>query len=301
MAKTNRKNKSHKPKQKRGWVFKTVVALALLLTAGTATVVYMARSQPAYWKEHQRLLNESTPKQIQQLAGEVDAQLAALANLGLDAPDDQGDSAAQFLRSLTRPSTDSAEGEDDEATTAAKPKPEDVHINMDQTILLQNEQLSAVVQTRMDDWMADRGYVKPEGINDPMIAVSGGKLVMAFQLEIGAITQVISGSFNLKIRKDGIAEITMDSFLVGKLPVPVNAIGEHLRGSTGDERALKAGKWLEKLQYMEFKPVIELEHRRRARVQDYKLLEKGLQLTVRVQDHKTYKAMNSALAGVPTN
>ena len=287
---TNEDVKSSKGKRsKLRLFFKAVFALAAVMVVGAAVVFYLVRSEPTYWKEHQQLLNETTPEQIEQLDKQVQDQMQKLATLGIDRADAQAQAVADSLNVLT--------GHDDKS----KIKLEDVHINEDQTITLNNEQLAAVVQTRMDDWLAERGYVKPAEINDPMIAVSDGDLVMAFQLDAGPVAQVISGRFDLKIRKDGMAELTMDQFLVGNLPVPASAIGEHLRNSTGDDRAIKAGEWLSKLQYMEFKPVIELDHRRRARVQDYKLLEKGLELTVRVQDHKTYKAMNTALAGVATD
>lgn len=286
-----------------GKVIKRVVLVTLLAVTVTAgVVVYLARSQPAYWQEHQRFLNESTPKQIEKLAEQVDVQLQTLANLGIDEALKQADAAAQAIRSLTDPDDQANADGDDREPAQAKVKPEDVHINVDQTITLTNDQLAAVVQTRMDEWMKDRGYVKPAEITDPMVTVDKGKLVMAFAFEAGGFSSVISGKFDLSIHDNGMAELTMKRFLVGKLPVPANAIGEHLRKeSGGDERAAKVGQWLEKLQHLEFKPVIEIENRRRVRVQDYKLLDHGLELTVRVQDHKTYKAMNQALAGVATD
>ena len=294
--------KTHPKRSKLRTAFKAVFTLTAVLAVGTAVVFYLARSEPAYWKEHQKLLRDSTPQQIEQLAKEVNDQLLALSALGLDELDREAQAVADSLNALTDPDAALAiEAGADGDLPNSNIKPEDVHINVDKMITLNNEQLAAVVQTRMDQWMGERGYVKPDEINDPMIAVSGGGLVMAFQLEAGGITQVISGRFDLAIRKDGMAELTMDRFLVGSLPVPANAIAEHLRNLTGDDRAVKAGEWLSKLQYMQFKPVIKLEHRRRARVQDYKLLEKGLELTVRVQDHKTYKAMNTAMAGVTTD
>ena len=291
-------DKQPKKRSPLRFLFKAAFTVVAVLIVGSAVVFYLAQSEPTYWKEHQKMLRETTPEQFEQLAEEVNDQLDALATLGLEEIDQEIYAHSESRDAMT--GIDADDSPTDEAITP-KVKPEDVHINKEKTILLNNNQLAATVQTRMDQWMGERGYVKPDEINDPMIAVSGGNLVMAFELEAGGVSQVISGRFDLKIREDGIAELTMDSFQVGNLPVPADAIGEHLRNSTGDDRAVKAGEWLEKLQYMEFKPVIELENRRRARVQSYKLLEKGLELTVRVQDHKTYKAMNSALAGVPTN
>jgi uncharacterized protein YpmS len=295
--------KGEKTTKRRGlrFVLRVVVTLTVLVAVGSAVVIYLARTEPTYWKEHQKLLNESTPEQLENLAEEVDSQIQALAALGLDANDREADAVTQSLNALVGSSKHDSSQNESAELEQDRVKPEDVLINVDQTITLNNEQLAAVMQTRMDDWMQERGYVKPDEITDPMIAVDDGNLVMAFELQAGTIAQVISGRFDLKIRDDGIAELTMERFLVGSLPIPANAIGEHLSSITTDDRAIKAGKWLEKLQYMQFKPVLELDNRRRARVQSYKLFDKGLELTVRVQDHKTYKLMNKALAGVPVD
>jgi hypothetical protein len=273
--------KPARPRRLRRFMKRAVLLTLLLVTLAVAAMTYLARSEPAYWKEHRAFIRQSSPEQIDRLAQEVQTQLDTLTNLGITQA-----KADQFT------SGSAGAGQDNV-------KPEDVRINEDQTLTLTNPQLAAVVQTRLDQWMKERGYVRPKEITDPMVAVDDGKLVMAFELDAGGFTSIISGKFKLTIQDDGMAELSLKRFLVGKLPVPANAIGEHLRKKSGnDERAAKVGDWLEKLQHFKFKPVLELEHRRRARVQDYKLLESGLELTVRIQDHKTYKAMNQALAGV---
>ncbi|RMH13857.1 MAG: hypothetical protein D6698_13480, partial [Gammaproteobacteria bacterium] len=190
-----------------------------------------------------------------------------------------------------------------EETPKAPPvKPEDVPIDTTQTITLNNEEMVAIVQVRLDEWMQERGYIKPEEIQNPMVTVDDGELVMAFKLDAGKLSAVISGKFDVNILDNGMAEITLRRFLVGRLPVPAETIGEYLREkSGGDYRAEQVGEWLAKLQRIEIKPVIELEHRRRARIIDYQILKGGLELTVRVQDHKTYKQMNEALSGVPVD
>lgn len=271
-----------------------LVLLAVLLTTGV--IIYLVKSEPAYWKQHEKFLAETSPQQMEELAEQVEDKLNKLANLGIDV----GDPTAQALQELTAEDAkpDAVAGE----TTEYKIKPEDVHINSEQTITLNNEQLAAVVQLRMDEWMLERGYIKPKEINDPMIAVDDDNLVMAFNFKIGKFDTVISGKFNLEILDNGMAMLSLKRFLVGKLPVPADSLGEHLRKQTGgDPRAEKVGEWLGKLKEMEVKPVIELEHRRRARVMAYKILKDSLEMTVRIQDHKTYKEMNNALAGVPVD
>lgn len=300
---TNQTPPRKKP-AKRGRLIKRVILLTLLavvLTAGV--VIYLAKSEPAYWKKHEKFLAETTPQRMEELAEQVEDKLKMLANLGID----ENDPATQALRELTgqgpaNPTDNQTNTDGIVETTEYKIKPEDVHINTEETITLDNEQLAAVVQLRMDEWMLERGYVKPKEIEDPMIAVEDENLVMAFKLKAGKFDAVISGKFDLTILENGMAVLTLKRFLVGKLPVPADSLGEHLRRqSGGDPRAEKVGEWLGKLQELEVKPVIELEHRRRARVMAYKILKDGLEMTVRIQDHKTYKEMNGALAGVPVD
>ena len=280
-----------------GKLIKRVVLLTLLAVVITAgVVVYLIKSEPAYWKQHEKFLAETTPQQMEALAEQVEEKLHKLANLGID----ENDPATQTLRELTGQGRNATD--DIVETTEYKIKPEDIHINSDQTITLDNEQLAAVVQLRLDEWMLERGYVKPDEIEDPMIAVEDDNLVMAFKLKAGKFNAIISGKFNLTILDNGMAVLTLRRFLVGKLPVPADSLGEHLRRqSGGDPRAEKVGDWLGKLQELEVKPVIELEHRRRARVMAYKIVKDRLEMTVRIQDHKTYKEMNGALAGVPVD
>lgn len=275
-----------------------VALVAVALIAGTA--FFLVRSEPAHWKEHQQFLAETSPKQLEALAAQVEEQLNELANLGLTEKNNGNGSVTSWVQSLAHP--DDVSNDEQSDSEQANIKPEDVRVNTEKTISLNNEQLAAVMQLRMDDWMKNRGYVKPNEVKKPMIAVKDGKLVMAFRIKSGPFNAVISGKFNLSILDNGMADLTLSSFLVGQLPVPAEALGEYLRDkSGGDRNAQQAGEWLGKLQHMQIKPVVELKHRRRARVMDYTLHDDGLDLQVRIQDHLTYKSMNSALAGVPTD
>ncbi len=280
-----------------GKVIKRTILLAVLVTALAATAVFfLAKSEPGYYKQHQQFLSETTPEQIQELVAQVDKKLEALATLGIEeVVNDAIAVTGQGPKAHTDP------GSETDPTEAPKIAPEDVHINADQTIMLNNKQLAAIVQTQMQDWMDDRGFIMPEEVFDPMVAVNNGGLVAAFRMESDHFSAVISGKFHLNILDTGMAELTLDRFLVGSLPVPAEALSDYLYDMTGDSRMQQAGEWLGKLSYMQVKPVFELKHRRRARVMDYHVHDDEIELTLRIQDHKTYKAMNAALAGVPVN
>ena len=239
---------------------------------------------------------------MQALANEVEAKIDELSNLGLEEAQNKRGEVESWMQSLTRPTdqpTDDGQATEEKQETV---RPEDVKINVEKKMTLTNEQLAAIVQTRFDDWMKERGYERPKEMQDPMVAVQDDDLVMAFRLESGSFSAVISGKFYVEILDNGMAELTLRRFLVGQLPVPSDMLGEHLRNASGgDSRMQQIGEWLGKLQFIEIKPVLEIENRRRARIMDYKIIKDGLELSVRVQDHKTYKSMNEALAGVPTD
>jgi uncharacterized protein YpmS len=293
---------AEKPRTWRKRIWRAALLTLLALAVAVGVVIYLAKSEPEYWKQHERFLAETSPQKMAQLAGQVQDRLDKLANLGLDG----SDPATRALQALTGQGLpggilDTQDAVDD-GSGQPRVKPENVHINTEQTLTLNNEELAAVVKLRLDEWMKERGYVKPEEVKDPLIAVEDNELVMAFKFNAGKLSAVISGKFNVTVLENGMAELSLKRFLVGKLPVPADAIADHLREKTGgDARAAKVGEWLSKLKLIEIKPVLELEHRRRARVMAYKVQKNSLELTVRIQDHKTYKAMNQALAGVPVD
>ncbi len=299
----DQRSKGSKKKGRLGKIIKRTLVIgvsAVLLIVGTT--FFLARSEPSYWKEHQRFIAETSPTRMQALANEVEAKIDELSNLGLEEAQNKRGEVESWMQSLTRPTdqpTDDGQATEEKQETV---RPEDVKINVEKKMTLTNEQLAAIVQTRFDDWMKERGYERPKEMQDPMVAVQDDDLVMAFRLESGSFSAVISGKFYVEILDNGMAELTLRRFLVGQLPVPSDMLGEHLRSASGgDSRMQQIGEWLGKLQFIEIKPVLEIENRRRARIMDYKIIKDGLELSVRVQDHKTYKSMNEALAGVPTD
>lgn len=256
-----------------------LLVVCLLVIVAGAAIFYLAKSPPRYYAEYQRFLKTTSPERVQRLSSDVDERLEALADLGVE----------QAKENAAR-----------EGSEIDDVRPEDVHINANKTLTLTNEQLAAMVQTHLDDWMKSRGYNMPQEVVEPMVAVDEGQLVMAFTLQSGPTSFVVSGQFSLQFMNNGYATLHLDRFLVGKLPVPAQSLSHHLYNATGDPRLEQVGEWLSKLQDLELKPVLELENRRRARVMNYHIRDDELELTLRIQDYKTYKATNAALASVPT-
>ena len=164
-------------------------------------------------------------------------------------------------------------------------------------MFVRDDELRALVAARFDEWMESRGYVMPKGITDPTIAIDGNTLILAFEYRTPHFSQVISAKFDLEIEADGMALLTLEEFLAGSLPVPVHAIGRYLAEQVpgDDEGVAKVGEWLGKLEQLRFKPVLELKHRRRAQVTAYDVVDGGIELTVRIQDYRTYKGIGDSI------
>ena len=247
---------------------------------GIGLAFFLLRTDPAHWKQHETFLRETTPTQIQALARSAQQRLERLCEL----QDDTRGSRPEAIGRLVH--------------GGRRIDPAGTRIDAVGTIFLNHDELQAVLMERFDQWLSARGYEKPEEITDPMILVRDGKLVMAFRLRMARFSQVLSGIFQLRIEPDGHADLTLDRFLAGRLPVPAAAISSYLRNKAPvhKDRAEKVGTWLAKLQHVRFKPVLEMPHRRRVRVLAYDLEEGGIQLTLRIQDHRTYRATNEVLA-----
>jgi len=170
----------------------------------------------------------------------------------------------------------------------------------DQTtrITLNNEELNALMVQWFDLWTVQRGFDKPQQLAHPPVVVAlHGKLMFAFKATIGSWSQVFGGEVRIVLHESGMAEGSVHRFTMGSLPVPLHQVGVVLRDDLDNQTAERVGNWLVKLERFEFRPVLELEHRRRARVTEMLINDDDtVTLALRVQDHQTYKRHNTQLA-----
>lgn len=288
-------------KPRRRWLRKTILTVMLVLVAALGVVFALLRSEPTHWKEHQAFLEQTSPDEMKRLAEGVEQELAILAE-----SIDLGRSV--FPDSRRSPASRQGDAKDSPNSTQINATPSEgkplseVRIDASRTLRLTEPQLKALVLERFDEWMSQRGYVKPDEVTEPMVGLKGGGFVLAFRLATPHFTQILSAQFDVAIQADGMALMKMDQFQAGRLPIPAHSIGEWIRSKApGDQRLAKIGDWLGKLEDFEFKPVFELENRRRARVESFAVHGRTVELTVRVQDHRTYRQANEAFAVVPTN
>lgn len=271
----------------RRWIRRVLIGTSVVLVFGVGLTVYLLRRPPAVWTEAQQIIAQTTPEEQAELAAAVKQRLTMQIESAVGDPDEPGDPA---------------EGQTPERATlrqskAGKPK---VAPPVDQTyeLALTNDELVALVNDVFDDWTRQRGYEVPDQVTEPVVLAHKGRLAIAFEIDTPSWSQVFSGYVKLKFKPDGMAVGRVEELTAGSLPVSVVEVGEMLRDKLPEserELADRVGDWLAELDGFEFRPVLEMEKRRRARVVAAQVGDKGVTLTMRVQDHLTYKKHNALL------
>lgn len=270
------------------WVRRVLLGTTVAVVFGGGLTVYLLRRPPAVWNQAQQILAETTPEQR---AEQADAVLDRLTALVAPAPE----ASAPTPDPSRRPSLDRQSADE---TEQAQVKPSSVAIDQTHEMRLTNEELVAMVSQVFRDWTAQRGYVVPDAITEPVVLADDGRLVIAFQVRTSSWSQVFSGHVDLTFRPDGMAVGRVQKLTAGSLPMSINEVGDMLRKRlpAGEkETGSRVGDWLSQLEGFEFRPVLEMEHRRRARVVGMQVGRDAVTLKMRVQDHATYKRHNVLL------
>lgn len=299
--------------RKRRWLRRAVLVCLLVPVVAAGVMFYFARSDPAHWTAYQKRLANTTPQQMESIARNFEQRLALLgvSDAEVTWQSDMNGVASRNAAATRGYLAIGADGSvaganmsaglqaDDEAgVMPVKAKPlSEMRVDIERTILLTQEEMDALVITRLNQWMADRGYVMPSQIKDPMLQLTQNGLLMAFEYRSKNFSQVITAEFDMEIFNDGYGELRLTAFDAGRLPVPASEIGNYLAQAGEDaNEAAKVGRWLSRLEKLEFKPVLELENSRRVRVISYQVKPEGVELTVRLQDRNTYRKTNEVLA-----
>ncbi len=278
-------------RSRRRWRWRLLVASGVAMVLLGAGGWWLLRSTPPAWRDHEVFLRTHSPEQIETIAKDVETRFEGLIRRGLN-----GAESSNVMGGIAGEAETVAE-------TSGTPgvRPPDVRIDATERLRLTNAELAAMVTARLDEWMEQRGYVRPAEITDPMVVVEDGRWVLGFRYTSRHVTQVFTADADLRFHRDGTASLAVSSLTAGRVPVPTGAVGEYLQRRGGQEdRAARIGAWLSQLEDVRFKPVLKVEHRRRVRVTGCDMLDDGVELTVRVQDHRTYRETNERLAGVPT-
>lgn len=279
------------------WIRRSVLCVALAGLAAAGVTYYLLQRPPAVWQEARAILDESSPAQRAEAAEAVKQRLAALAGGVAERADG---SAVGVGPGPERLSLDKRQGKGKQADTLADEPVDLSKVPVDQTheVLLSNEELVAMIEQMFDEWALQRGYVVPDEVGKPVVMARGGDLVFAFEVSSGSWSQVFSGGLDLSFTPDGMAQGKVQGLTAGSLPLSVQSIGGFVKDNlpaSKQDLADQLGDWLSELDGFEFKPVLELDNRRRARVLGMRISDDAVTLTMRVQDHATYKEHNALI------
>ncbi|MFK7790486.1 MAG: hypothetical protein AB8C95_13455 [Phycisphaeraceae bacterium] len=259
------------------WIKRGLIGSTLAIVLGAGLTFYLLQRPPAVWSDSQALLEEISPAERTALAEGVMQRLTTAADRLLADQDALFgvSSNPDFSQQLT-----------------------DAPVDETFELELSNKELLSVASEWAEKWVEQRGYEPPDQMNGLVVMIKDGELNLAFELVVGSWRQIFSGKATLRFDSDGMAHGSVSNFTAGSLPLPIASVGDWVAkqlpaGQT--ERAAQIGDWVAELEDFEFRPVLELEHRRRARVIAMQVREDSLVMTMRLQDHRTYKAHNVLL------
>lgn len=264
---------------KKRWFRLTLLGSAMALVLSAGLIVYLLQLSPAAWRQSQVVLDSATPVMREKITKDVKQRIADLAQ-----------ATASGFQALHQQA-----GE----PSALTPKEiADTPLDEFVELKLTNAELVLIVNDFFVKWTQQRGYIIPGGINDPAVIADNGKLMMAFMIDTPLWHQVFSGEVSLSFKPDGLAIGKVKGLHAGSLPIPMLTIAKTLRlmmPASEHETADRLGRWLAKLDHFEFRPTIEMQHRRRARVVAMDVGDQDVTVRLRVQDHRTYRAHNDLL------
>lgn len=261
----------------RRWVRVALVGTVAVVLLALGLTFYLVRRPPAVWTEAQEILAQTTPQERAEKADQVIERLSEMVDQN-DARVSSGGNTPQGHA---------------ETFALSNQTVDDTH-----ELQLSNEELVALASEMFSDWTAQRGYSVPKHITRPVVLADNGRLAIAFEITTHSWRQVYSGYVELTFRPDGMALGRVVDLTAGSLPVSVVSVGETLRKQLPKSESALAdqiGDWIAQLEAFEFRPVLEMEHRRRARITSMAVGKEHVTLQMRVQDHVTYKQHNALL------
>jgi hypothetical protein len=262
------------------WIKRALLGSAVVFVLGAGLTVYLLQREPAVWRDAQAVLEQQTPESRQALTKDVMQRLTAAT-----------EKIEQQLLAET--------GQADLDKTEFKKRLADHAVDETFELELSNEELLSVASEWAEKWVAQRGYVMPKEMSPPVVMIREGQLSLAFEVVAGSWRQVFSGDVAMRFDPDGMAHGSVKQLIAGSLPMSINSVGDWVAKQLPASQAKNAkqiGDWIAELEDFEFRPVLELEHRRRARVIAMQTKDDSLVMTMRLQDHKTYKAHNTLMS-----
>lgn len=283
---------------KRRWIKRAVLSALVLAVAGVGLAVYLLQRPPVFYREAREVLRETSAQSRERMTRDL---MTRLADLTAAAPNIEqaplspsaGPARIDVFGSIGGPGAGRSAAP--AVLHAGTEEPIDRFVEMQ----LSNQELVAFVNEMFVEWSIQRGYIIPGGVNDPVVMARDGELVLAFDIDTPYWKQVFSGKLDIAFGEDGMAVGKVTELKAGSLPMTMMTMRDVLEAQVPEshhDMIERMVRWLNKLDRFEFRPVIELENSRRARVYAMAVRDAGVRFKLRVQDRHTYKAHNALLA-----
>ncbi len=234
----------------------SVILIVLVLSGVVGAWCYwLWKSEPTYWVEHEKYLQSTTPEQRLVIAESVEKRIFDKLSAVVSSGGAGGSSSAAGSGGQ---GSGSAKNIEDGVAAAMAENPDAVH-----SLLLTTEEINAWMNQRLDGWASNQGVSIPDFIEEPMLAIEGENLVIAFRFEKPPISQVVSLVSRVVIKK-GEAIIQVRGIRGGRLRMPGVKAASKAVGSRGgsSEFAKAAEKITEVFDGKAFDPVIKLNHKK---------------------------------------
>ncbi|QQE13169.1 hypothetical protein JD969_06820 [Planctomycetota bacterium] len=294
------------------WFVYGLVVVAMMVVVAGVTLYTLIRSEPAGYREHKAYFEETSVVERSEMIDDLKEKMNAVfqkdlrdtKNVVLETVEQVASKQdARVDEQVVMSDRQSVKELDqilnrEETAEVENIAPEDKRVNRVERIKMSQRQLNLLMEEQLDGWLDTRGLKMPEEVEHPMLNVSADRLAITFEYVDDHVSQNFTVHLNYKLTPRGVAVLELLSVDAGRLPVPAKKATKYAKGRAGDyeEHLRKVERWLEELRYMEIKPVLEIENRRRARIENVKVVNGGVELSFRVQDHQTYRETNQQMA-----
>lgn len=233
-----------------------LLAVVGLLSAGGGYAYHLWNTVPAGWQEVEHHRSRRTPQDRAALAARVENRvMSALSST----PSSPAPSSSVAFASESTPDVPAV-----------------------QTLTLSNEEINVWLEHRLPLWAANQNVPLPEEIHELRYWPEADQPVVAAQIALEDVTQVVSIVFDLELRDDGKARLRLHDVRGGRLPMPtrrfVDRTIEDLQERSASQKVqdivdLLHGHW--------FDPVVPIDQTRCNRLTGFTVEPQGITLRYR--------------------
>lgn len=225
-----------------------LLVLLGLLCLGGGRMYWLWKTPPVYWQKHQQFLEQTSPEKRMAIAQLVEQRILDQLSFVSSEP--------------SRRVGGELAGTENAILSAA--------VGTGNVVFITLEEINAWLDQRLRDWAGHQGRAIPDYVSDPMVAIEGENLILAFRFDQPEFKQVISAVTRIQIEtgssdKTGNATVQVLKIRTGQLAIPgikamSGAIGKKSEASSGFAKV--AAEITEAFDGMSFDPLIKISQQK---------------------------------------